>query len=82
MRETQSYARTTSTQNHTALSGIVSLSVCLVQKIYSKEQLRRLGAADSGTPMIAIVGEVYDVSSALQYYGTLHRWVACKHIEW
>lgn len=72
----------TSTKTHATVPGIVSLSVCLVQKIYTKVQLKKVGAADSGTPMIAIVGEVYDVSSALQYYGTLLLWVACLHTKW
>jgi predicted heme/steroid binding protein len=42
-----------------------------LQMIFTKDQLQKFGDPAKGRPMIAIMGEVYDVSAAPQYYGGL-----------
>jgi hypothetical protein len=44
---------------------------CCVQLLFTKDQLKQMGDPAKGRPMIAIMGEVYDVSAAPQYYGEL-----------
>jgi hypothetical protein len=47
--------------------------VTCAQLLFTPEQLSQYSAATSKRPMLAIMGEVYDVSKAPQYYGA-HPW--------
>jgi hypothetical protein len=43
--------------------------VLLVQEVFTKEELHRVGHANSSTLMIGIMGEIFDVSKSPKYYG-------------
>jgi hypothetical protein len=44
---------------------------CGVQVLFTKDELMKMGDPAGGRPMVAIMGEVYDVSAAPQYYGEI-----------